>query len=191
MRHADAGSEATSDDGRRQAQACAYSRPPRETISKPVPPHLSQGDPVTRTILVQVAAQAGGLAAPPQLLLRPALDLPDALAAEAHRLPDLLQRLRLVPVEAEPHPDDLALLVVEAAHHVLDAPLEGRADHLHLGRGHRVLLERVAELEVAVVAHRGRERHVVPRGEEEPLVLVLRELRPRRELLRRRGPLEL
>src|SRR5262249_38325420 len=119
---------------------------------------LGAGKLAHSPILVQVAAQSVRFAAPAQLLLGAALDLADALARQAHRLADLLQRLRLLAVEPEAHADHLALLLVEAAHHPLDPALERGADHLDLGRGHAVLLERVAELEPAVVADRGRER---------------------------------
>src|SRR3972149_584611 len=99
-------------------------------------------------------------AAAPQLLFGPALDLADPLATEAQLLPDLLQRPRLLPVKAEAHADHVALPGFELVHHRLDPLLEGGADHLDLRRGDGVLLQRVAQLEAAILPHPGRERDV-------------------------------
>src|SRR6185503_7647367 len=102
-------------------------------------------------------AQALRLVVAAQLLLGLALDLADALARQAERLADLLQRARLLAVEAEAHPDHLALLLVELRHHVLDLLLEAGLDQLQLDGRDRVLLQGVAELEAAVLAERGRQ----------------------------------
>src|SRR5262249_18337811 len=130
-------------------------------------------------------------AAPAQLLLGLALDLPDPLAREPERLPDLLERPRLLPVEAEAHPDDLPLLLLELGHHHLDLLLEGVLDHLELDGRDRVLLEGVAELDAAVLADRGGEREVVARRPQQQLDLLGGELGLLRELLGRGRPLEL
>src|SRR4029453_4775330 len=124
---------------------------------------------------IQVASQALGLPAAPQLLLGLALDLPDALPGEAQALADLLQRARLLAVQAEAHADDLALLLVEVVHDRLDLLLEGGADQLELHRRNALLLERVAQLDAAVLAHGRRERDVVAGHAQQVLHLLLAE----------------
>src|SRR5688572_27118491 len=100
-------------------------------------------------------AQALGAAAPAQLLFRLGLDLAHALAREAELVADLLERQRLLAVQPEAHADHVALLLVELLHERLDLLVERRADELDLRRRNDLLLQRVAELGVAV-AHRRR-----------------------------------
>src|SRR6185295_2945941 len=122
---------------RRHAQGCANSFPSRVVITKPVPSQRSQA---MTTSLVQGAAQCLRVLAAAQLLLGPALDLPHALAGELEPLPDLLQGPRVVAVEAEAQADHLALLSLEAGHHVADLLLHVVPDERELGRRHGVLL---------------------------------------------------
>src|SRR5262245_17702484 len=63
-------------------------------------------------LLIQMAPQFRGAA---ELFFGPRLDLPHALARQVQAIPDLLQRVRLVVVEAEAQADDLALLAVQIA----------------------------------------------------------------------------
>src|SRR5262249_55652027 len=112
---------------------------------------------------IQLPAHALRALAAAQLLLGAALDLADALARDAQGVTDLLQGARLLAVEAEAHLDDLALLVVQLGHHGPDLLLGGGAYHLQLHRGDGVLLQRVAQLQAAVLAHRARQREVLAR----------------------------
>src|SRR5206468_12174502 len=50
-----------------------------------------------------------------QFVFRARFDLPHALARQVQAIADLLQRARLVVLEAEPEPNDLAFLAVEIA----------------------------------------------------------------------------
>src|SRR5919108_5252309 len=60
-----------------------------------------------------------------QLLQRVGLDLPDPLPRDAERPPDLLQRQRLVPSQAEPQLDHLALPIRQRVKRPLDVlPLQ-------------------------------------------------------------------
>src|SRR5579862_7704107 len=172
----------------RQRQRWAYSFPSFTWITKPVPPHFSQS--ITQ-ILVQVAAETLGLAAPPELFLRLALDLPDALPREPEALADLLERAGILPVEAEPHADHVALLLVELGDDRLDLLDEGRAHELDLHGRNRVLLEGIPELELAVLPDGGGEGDVLSCDPEEVLDGLLGEVRLLRDLLGRREPLEL
>src|SRR5262245_3792073 len=136
MRHAESRSEGPP-AARRQAHGTANSRPSRSTIWNPVPWQRSQG------MSVQRPAQALGEVAAAQLLLGLALDLPDALARQPQRLADLLERAGVLPVEAEAHLDDAALLVVQLLQHrPSNLLLEGALDQLQLDGGDRVLLQR-------------------------------------------------
>jgi hypothetical protein len=62
---------------------------------------------------------------------RARLDLPDALAREMQPVADLLQRARLLALEAEAQPDDLALPAVEIAQRRRQCPRPAstRAEH--------------------------------------------------------------
>src|SRR3954467_5608714 len=81
-----------------------------------------------------------------ELLERVVLDLPDALARDVERPPDLLQRVRPRAREAEAHLDDLALTLrerVQRPSHVL-APQVLRGDLE--GRLGGLVLDEVAQL---------------------------------------------
>src|SRR5436190_12227069 len=94
----------------------------------------------------------------PQLLQALVLDLPDALAGDVERPPHLVERARMLAVEAVAQLEDAALAVRER---VEDA-LERLRPHRHLGRFVRqrdVLVgEEVPELRLLLVADRLLER---------------------------------
>src|SRR4051795_7749365 len=69
--------------------------------------------PVGDQVLRQVVAQGVGTLRVAQLGHRLALDLADPLAGETELLADLLQRPRLVAVQAEAQDDHVALPVLE------------------------------------------------------------------------------
>ena len=89
----------------------------------------------------------------PQLRHRPGLDLADALAGETEVLGHLLERALAATVEAEAQAQDRALALVEHLEHLGD--LAGKQRHRRRveRRGGVAVLDEVAELGVAVVAH--------------------------------------
>src|SRR5437763_15450741 len=101
-----------------------------------------------------------------QLVFRARFDLAHALARQVQAIADLLQRARLVVLETEPEPDDLALLAVEIAKRFGELVEVGLMNHLVFDRGHPVLLDEIAELARRPVvagraaADRLAERHV-------------------------------
>src|SRR5438093_1247821 len=136
--------------------------------------------------------QALGQVAPAQLLLGLALDLPDALAGEPQLLADLLQRARLLAVEAKAHLDHALLLLVQLLEHgPPDLLLEGALHQLQLHRGDGLLLERVPQLERPVLPHRAREREVVAGDLQQLLHLLQAERGLLGDLLVRGRPVQL
>src|SRR5262249_45887742 len=103
-------------------------------------------------VSVQVRSQLAGALRSSQLLFRSNFDLTDALAREAERVADLLQRARLaVAIEAEAELDDLALPVVELAERVLQPRVQAPGYQLFLGRRHARLREQLPQLGPLVV----------------------------------------
>src|SRR5882672_2917284 len=118
-------------DCARQAQGRALVSPASVRTWNPVPPHREQAPSSTsimeptpgtagparpgaaRPCLVQITLQLLAFLRAVQLLQGLRLDLPDALARQAHHLADLLQRLRFPFVEAETQAQDLLFLGVE------------------------------------------------------------------------------
>src|SRR6185436_13424850 len=118
----------TSTAGRTRARRAPRSRSPFPGTSR-------RAGRRRRRASIQRSSQSLGQVAPAQLLLGLTLDLADALAREPQLLPDLLQRPRLLAVEAEPHLDDALLLLVQLLQHrPADLRLEGALHELQLHR---------------------------------------------------------
>src|SRR4051812_25501021 len=75
---------------------------------------------VGASLAVEVVAQLLAVLGVPELGQRLGLDLADALTGHAELTTDLLERAGLAVVEAEPHPDDGLLAVVEIGERLLD-----------------------------------------------------------------------
>src|SRR3954453_2704753 len=126
-----------------------------------------------------------------ELLERVVLDLPDALARDVERPPDLLQRVRPRARQAEAHLDDLALALrqrVQRLAHVLAAEVLGR--HLE-GRLGGLVLDEVAQLGLFLLADRLLERDRLLRHAQDVAHLAHRALQLARDLLRQRLAAEL
>src|SRR2546429_8100289 len=110
--------------------------------------------PVLTAALGRDVLQRLGLCERSQLLQALVLDLPDPLARDVERPPDLVERARVLPVKPVAELQHAALAGREAAQH---AP-QRRLPQLHLGDlvGQRLVLvrEEVTELRLLVVADR-------------------------------------
>jgi hypothetical protein len=93
-----------------------------------------------------------------QFAHRPGLDLADALACQIEVLTHLYQRPRLTPVEPEAEPEDLPLALVERSQQTSERRWEQcRRGELERALG-RAVLDEIADLGVAIFAHRLRQR---------------------------------
>src|SRR3954452_18369952 len=89
-----------------------------------------------------------------ELLQRVVLDLADALARDAERPADLLERLRRATVQAEAERDDLALAEGQRVERLLDVlPAEAELRRLERALG-RLVLNEVAEARVLLLTDR-------------------------------------
>src|SRR6478735_5266748 len=89
-----------------------------------------------------------------ELLQRVVLDLADALARDAERPADLLERLRRAAVQAEAERDDLALAERQRVQRLLDVlPAEAQLRRVERALG-RLVLDEVAEARVLLLADR-------------------------------------
>src|SRR5262249_37916909 len=110
---------------------------------------------------VEVPPQLLALLGAVQLVEGLRLDLANPLAREVHQLADLLEGLRILPVEAEPQPEDPLLLLVELAQGLLDVAAQRLPEEDEVRRGDRFLLELVGEVELVLLVDHGGERDVL------------------------------
>jgi len=82
------------------------------------------------------------------------LQLADALPAEAELVGDLLQRMRLAAAQAEAQAQDVALAGGQLGQHLLDRLLQQVLRGRFERAGAVLIFDEVAELAIAVVAHR-------------------------------------
>src|SRR5262249_8788343 len=134
-------------------------------------------------------AGVGGRVA--QLRHRAGFDLADALAREVEELADLFEGPGLATVESEAQRQDLALTFVERSEQLLDLVGQQWGGRDLERRFRRAVLDDVAELGVAVLAERLREREGLGREAQRLGDLVLRHLDFDRELRERGRPAEL
>src|SRR5207248_325928 len=93
-----------------------------------------------------------------ELLQRVVLDLADPLARDAERAADLLERARLLALQAEAELDHLALALRQRVERLLDVLAAQRERGLLVGRLGRLVLDEVAELGLLLLADRLLER---------------------------------
>src|SRR3954449_10938174 len=121
-----------------------------------------------------------------ELLQRVVLDLPDPLARDVERAPDLLERPRASAGEPEAHLDDLALALRQgrqrAAAFLLAVVLRGDLER----RLRRLVLDEVAELGLVLLADRLLERDRLLGHPQDVAHLARRALELVGDLLRRR-----
>src|SRR5262249_20992259 len=144
-----------------------------------------------RSGVLRDVAQGERVSQRSQLLQALVLDLPDPLARDVEGLADLVQRSRVLAVQAVTQLEHTALAGAERGEHAL----QGRLAHLDLGnllRQRLVLVgEEVPELRLLLVADRLLERHRRLRAAADLLHLVRRQLDVDRNLDRGRLAAEL
>src|SRR5437867_8946157 len=94
----------------------------------------------------------------PQLLQALVLDLPDALAGDVERPPDLVERTRMLAVEAVAELEHLALPARERAEDLAQRLLAHRDLGLLIGQRQVLVGDEVSELRLVLVADRLLER---------------------------------
>src|SRR5262245_9924587 len=148
----------------RQSQIRASCLPDSSRMTNPVPPQQTHRPvSISLTVLpspgpfvssydvlkerkvpsVEVTLELLALLRAVQLLQRLGLDLPDALARQAHHFANLLQSLRLPFLQPEAQAQDLLLLRVELSQAGVQVILERGAQQRHVRRGNDVLLQLV------------------------------------------------
>src|SRR5438874_5970635 len=118
----------------------------------------------------------------PQLLQRLVLDLPDALAGDVERPPDLVERARVLPVEPVAQLEHAPLAVRERPEDPLQRLLAQRDLGGLVRKRHRLVLEEVTELRLLLVTHRLLERDGSLRRPADLLDLLRGEIDVERDL---------
>src|SRR4051794_40138190 len=121
-----------------------------------------------------------------ELLQRVVLDLPDPLARDVERAPDLLERPRPSAGEPEAHLDDLALALRQGRQRAMDVLLAEVLRGDLERRLRRLVLDEVAELGLVLLADRLLERDRLLGHAQDVAHLARRALELVRDLLRRR-----
>src|SRR6184192_236540 len=119
----------------------------------------------------------------PQLLQRLVLDLADALPGHVERAAHLVERARVLAVQAVAQLEHPALAMRQRAQDLLQRLLAHRDLGRLVGQRHVLVGEEVAELRLLLVAHRFLERDGGLRAAHDLLDLLLRQVEVGRDLV--------